>query len=500
MIRKLCGQYLYLFPILFMSVFCYSLITESTFLGAEDDAFFYFRIADNLVQEGSVSFDGITTTNGFHPLWLGLLTVLRYLITAPVCYLSVVAVVSVALMTMCGILFAGFSKGRYSSPVVLVVLLLLLRYIRDFSMMCMETSVFLPVSFALLMLLDRVSIRSSTKILWLTGVLMALMGASRLDSAVLGILLAIFFFKNCGRKVLIPILLPGALLVLVYLSVNYITTGAFTSVSSMMKASGFGFNQLFARQLFFLNDPLGLRSPWGLYLLLLLAAFPVSFLKKMPQTAKASSLFLIIFTAFQLFLSQWRLWYWYAYPAVIFLAFGIPPLLQLFYNRLRLPGKLTKIVTIALCFSAFALSIYWGLSYGDVKGSDFRYRNMLIAQELNTILSDNSVVAMGDRAGSFAYFFNGHVIQAEGLSGDIPLVNAIQEGKLAEHLRAMGAEYILSWTGPHGVDAYEYWELIIPDEAQSGVFNNSITVYREDEIMRWAGENESVFLWRFNDR
>ncbi len=34
-----------------------------------DDAFYYFMIARNTVQLGSVSIDGVSTTNGFHPLW-----------------------------------------------------------------------------------------------------------------------------------------------------------------------------------------------------------------------------------------------------------------------------------------------------------------------------------------------------------------------------------------------------------------------------------------------
>jgi len=35
-----------------------------------DDAFYYFTIARNLVENASVSLDGATPTNGFHPLWL----------------------------------------------------------------------------------------------------------------------------------------------------------------------------------------------------------------------------------------------------------------------------------------------------------------------------------------------------------------------------------------------------------------------------------------------
>jgi hypothetical protein len=44
-----------------------------------DDAFYYFETAANLAQKGVLSFDGITFTNGFHPLWLLLLTAI-YLI------------------------------------------------------------------------------------------------------------------------------------------------------------------------------------------------------------------------------------------------------------------------------------------------------------------------------------------------------------------------------------------------------------------------------------
>jgi hypothetical protein len=39
------------------------------------DAFYYLQVARNVVDEGSVSFDGRHATNGFHPLWQGVLSV-----------------------------------------------------------------------------------------------------------------------------------------------------------------------------------------------------------------------------------------------------------------------------------------------------------------------------------------------------------------------------------------------------------------------------------------
>ena len=35
-----------------------------------DDAFYYFKVAQNIVEGQGVSFDGIARTNGYHPLWL----------------------------------------------------------------------------------------------------------------------------------------------------------------------------------------------------------------------------------------------------------------------------------------------------------------------------------------------------------------------------------------------------------------------------------------------
>jgi hypothetical protein len=41
--------------------------------GMSDDAFYYLNITRNVVLGKGVSFDGIAPTNGFHPLYLGML-------------------------------------------------------------------------------------------------------------------------------------------------------------------------------------------------------------------------------------------------------------------------------------------------------------------------------------------------------------------------------------------------------------------------------------------
>lgn len=50
---------------------------------AIDDGLYYPRLAQNLAAHGRCTYDGVTLTNGFHPLWLILLTPLYAVVTDP---------------------------------------------------------------------------------------------------------------------------------------------------------------------------------------------------------------------------------------------------------------------------------------------------------------------------------------------------------------------------------------------------------------------------------
>ena len=63
-----------------------------------DDAFYYFEIARHIAAGEGSTFDGINPTNGYHPLWCGLLAVIGLL------PLSKDAFVAAALLVQCGLL------------------------------------------------------------------------------------------------------------------------------------------------------------------------------------------------------------------------------------------------------------------------------------------------------------------------------------------------------------------------------------------------------------
>ena len=72
--------YAFLLSINLIFIYLYGLLSLSELLARYiiyDDAFYYFKIAENIVELGKSSFDGIHTTNGYHPLWLAVLSLFK---------------------------------------------------------------------------------------------------------------------------------------------------------------------------------------------------------------------------------------------------------------------------------------------------------------------------------------------------------------------------------------------------------------------------------------
>jgi hypothetical protein len=96
-----------------------------------DDAFYYLKIAQNIVRGRGSTFDGVFPTNGYHPLW-ELVCVLMHAVWprpgAPMVSLVYVTQVGL-LLTAAGFLFAGLRTEEHARAAALAVLLLALNTI-----------------------------------------------------------------------------------------------------------------------------------------------------------------------------------------------------------------------------------------------------------------------------------------------------------------------------------------------------------------------------------
>lgn len=491
----------------------------------EDDAYYYLAIARNVVNEHKLSFDGGTSTNGFHPLWLISVLPAYALSEDKITAMRIVGSISVVLMVIAGLMGLRFIEKRYSIFITITCTLLLLRYVRDFGAMSMETSILLPLSIAALSFLEKLNRTEGYKRYLLIGLLLSLIMMARLDAVLLSILIVIAVIVKVKAK---PSVRTGKALLLTvgppifvgisYLISNLVFFNTMMSVSASMKSVFFSFNRLFASQLFLLSDPMGMRSPWGLYLIFLIMVVVGVSIRAFiylhnkdkrynfwnSSSAFSVSTFLILFVLVNLFFSNWRLWSWYSYPAVLFTVFCLPQVLKWTGHRIKESFKLPSSIflnndRLALLASIglMVCSIVWGLNYPKYVSGDFRCLNRRIALQLNKEMNSDAVIAMGDRSGSFAYFLNGHVLQIEGLVGSSELVDSIEAGCLENYMNNFDVDYILTYTGPAGVSDYGEWGLLVPDKAQSSQEPNTLYVHSDNELHRWYTETDTVILWEW---
>jgi len=310
---------------------------------------------------------------------------------------------------------------------------------------------------------------------------------------------------TCG-----PVLLTGG----AYLAVNYLYFGHFVPTSGLVKSiGGEAINTRFVHQLLNPMNPEG--TLWNTYLGLLCIAlgYAIHFalrrwrwsgggpLESEDYVAAIVSVFFLFFTAYQLFGTSWVLWRWYGYPIFLMGIFVVPRVAESALARLAACENLDCIVTalravtsLSIVVAMAVIGIRWG-NWRRPTGILFAHDNYLLAKELNGRLKSPVTVGMGDRAGSFAFFFEGQVLQLEGLVGDYDLVRAIEDDTLAAYMAAFDVDYVVSYYVPP--QGYTQWDLLVPHRGHTCGEHAHIRLCRETELMRREMESGTVVVWQW---
>ena len=82
-----------------------------------DDAFYYFQIAQNFVNDGWVTFDGIHSSSGIQLLWGLILFMAAKFVNGDVEFLRTILFLSVLLNTVAGIMLWRLGRKLYSIEV-----------------------------------------------------------------------------------------------------------------------------------------------------------------------------------------------------------------------------------------------------------------------------------------------------------------------------------------------------------------------------------------------
>lgn len=77
-----------------------------------DDAFYYFGIAEQWAKTGQSTFDGVNLTNGYHPLWQGLLIIPAYWVSDIESFARMASAAGVALVFFSAVLLSRTLKNQ----------------------------------------------------------------------------------------------------------------------------------------------------------------------------------------------------------------------------------------------------------------------------------------------------------------------------------------------------------------------------------------------------
>ena len=340
-----------------------------------DDFYYYAKIADNIAKTGISTFDGFTVTNGYHPLWMAVLTLLAKItggigegfFVAVVFLCAVLAVVAFLGMIRLG--RALFSDFTFLPWIVLIVSLGQLPVI--FS--AMEVALALPLIYFLAARFTQYKKRSSSDLMEpaLLGLLSSLLILSRLDALLLvglGVIFWTFWSKekmDTKLKQLLAFCIGGILLP-VYFATNLVYFGSLMTVSATAKQLGNG--------LFFNIRPLVqiIKGGWALSLTLpiIIVALVLYFLKarknhSLRGKTAVLSLCLFPFLFYGLFCirSDWKIILWYYYP--LFPALFVSSALlashieEKLFKKLIILGQWAAIFGAALIGFFSLWSVFW---------------------------------------------------------------------------------------------------------------------------------------------
>ncbi|MBN1664322.1 MAG: hypothetical protein JW943_12040 [Deltaproteobacteria bacterium] len=397
-----------------------------------DDAYYYLSIAYNIAQHGMSTFDRLTETNGYHPLWLLILTGFEALFQFDkknfyTFTLALIGIITIASLLYCMkkrrdpfsfSLAAGLSAGYAGYPFVWLYGL--------------ETILFAPLLLAVLHFVRKdgfVESRNKAALIFCAVILV------RLDAACLLISYAAVLFyamrKQQGiRQSIIKItffVMPAFATLMLYFLINKMIFGIALPVSGVAKMIGaqplsnWGIAYYYIFNMAPLLLPVILLVPaeilWGKFRhgAIYYGGLSIFFIANMVQYAYYGAL------------SGWMPWPWYFYNQALFMILLVARIafISLCIMKTGTPlsmkfGKAFTAGAVAVCsilvpILVHALMVY---SYVDPTNSfsTFNRRNL---DDLNGILktTDSVTVAMGDRAGGLGYWApeNIRVFQLEGL-------------------------------------------------------------------------------------
>lgn len=495
-------------------VFFYAAVTQRASLSHgmfHDDAYYYFAIARNLAAGRGSTFNGIDRTNGYHPAWLALLTVLALVARGRDAFLVGVAVLEGVLWALAvrqieriGTTLRRPIPALFAGAALVSVGAINLRL----SFNGMESVIVVVI----LLAVARSWIVAPAEPRLTFGLLLALLALCRLDAVfVIGGLLALRLvsIRRLWRRLLLRELAPPAIAIIGYMAISEAYFGTPLPVSGQAKSLGAPFWNAAPIVAFLKAGATGHQPLW----LGLVAA--IMTLLALLATRRDQDLRVRWAPALRFIAGTWiGTAAWISYLTLF--TPGTPPAWYLTALVILVPlplavlvdavGATGDLITRALGFALATVGLFMviGLFTGPLRnasiGDPFVETAPHNASVLRSILPGHHVLAMGDRAGALAYESGLPFVQLEGLVESEQFLGAMSNGTVKTFMASRHVDVYLRSGGASPaettVDGQAAEQFREPFQGRGP--RTTITVLIADRLARLdAGKGETLDVFRY---
>ncbi len=458
-----------------------------------DDYFYYTTIADTILQKGMSSFDGITLTNGYHPLYLAIIVVLAFIsgsTTSLLFYILLQVLIissSIQIYRSCNKLYSLYSLSGIKKD-----LILLISWFISYKLILLHMEIVLTIPLLYMFFYNIVKPQLQASYTTLSSLCLFIL-LSRIDTIILLTLPLFFYFSALERKnkyLFLIHFLPACIVVASYLYINTLSFQSIIPISGLAKGlTIYPFTLSFHFWQDFFYHPFEL----SLYFISIIF-FIVSLYKGRDLIVQSLLFSIIVYFIVVSTRSDWALFDWYFYPLILV----VPSIILLFSNDVE-----RLYLKQSILYSLMIIIGLWSVKYVFKVHNALRLEasNYFHAQSIHTWLKNNNikVAAMGDRSGLAGYMNNGSIINMEGLVSNRKLIDSIQaQADLQATLKEFGSEALI-------VSVYERlltdksgrYIVYQPHPKQAGIYSKKMTGYfgNPDTIIYKNNDQCRTYIW-----
>lgn len=387
-------------------------------LFVQDDCFYYLKVAQNLATGHGSTFNRIVPTNGYHPLWLLMLTFFR-LLFHNASFISFIAFAVTSSTVATYFLARRLLERALVSPLVRNALA---AFVTAFSMTLfytgMEVILTIPLVLAFLVLCERADLtRHSLKHAFALGILASAMVLSRIDSILLVALIgaALLIHPRLRRQITrqhVTGILLGLVPLALYFAVNHHVFGTWLPVSGMAKQLKTNHLPAWPAWVSLYSGPI--KHPVSFLPIVLAIPLAAPLYRRLsdeeqvlyPVVLAWPFLYVLMLSC----VSDWMLWMWYFYP--LRPALCIAFVLFARWTKIRRP---LNHPAVAVLLTVFAMGKLYTARWTE---GDMAPMVEIGSQVQRFAITHPGVYAMGDRSGSVGYLLPQPMVQTEGLMMD----------------------------------------------------------------------------------